>query len=80
MPPDEPPPRSERRIDIPFDVDLGELIEGHRVIARGIEFARLVEVRLPDPQWLEGLMRERGPNGGGYFNPSRVTSAMRKRQ
>ncbi len=26
-----------RRIDIPFDVDLGELVNGHRVIARGLE-------------------------------------------
>ena len=26
-----------RRIDISFDVDLGELVDGHRVIARGLE-------------------------------------------
>jgi len=28
-----------RRIDITFDVDLGELVPGHRVIARGLELA-----------------------------------------
>jgi hypothetical protein len=27
-----------RHLDVVLDVDLGELIEGHRVVARGIEF------------------------------------------
>jgi hypothetical protein len=31
-----PPPR-KRTIDIAFDIDLGKLVEGHHVIARGIE-------------------------------------------
>lgn len=26
------------QIDIPFDIDLGELVPGHTVVARGIEF------------------------------------------
>jgi hypothetical protein len=30
---------SLRRIDITFDVDLGELVSGHHVVARGLEFA-----------------------------------------
>ncbi|MCK2217069.1 hypothetical protein MF672_025225 [Actinomadura sp. ATCC 31491] len=28
-----------RRIDLAFDVDLGELVEGHRVVARGLELS-----------------------------------------
>ena len=29
--------RAGRKIDIAFDVDLGELVKGHHVVARGIE-------------------------------------------
>jgi hypothetical protein len=36
------------RIDIPFDVDLGELINGHHIVARGIERGALARRR-----WLE---------------------------
>jgi hypothetical protein len=32
-----PPAPRKRNIDIAFDIDLGELVEGHHVIARGIE-------------------------------------------
>ncbi|MGA5765196.1 hypothetical protein [Nonomuraea bangladeshensis] len=28
-----------RRLDIVFDIDLGELVEGHHVVARGLELA-----------------------------------------
>jgi hypothetical protein len=31
--------RAAVRLDVVFDVDLGELVDGHRVIARGIEMA-----------------------------------------
>ena len=32
-----PPAPQRRTIDIPFNIDLGELVEGHHVVARGIE-------------------------------------------
>jgi hypothetical protein len=28
-----------RRLDIVFDIDLGELLEGHHVVARGLEMS-----------------------------------------
>jgi hypothetical protein len=30
--------RADRRLAVAFEVDLGELIDGHRVVARGLEF------------------------------------------
>ena len=45
---------SGRHLDIIFDVDLGELVDGHRVIVRGIEHRREEEV--PD---LTTQIRER---------------------
>jgi len=32
-----PPASQKRNIDIEFEIDLGELVKGHHVIARGIE-------------------------------------------
>ena len=36
--------RMDRTVDIAFDVDLGELVPGHHVIARGIDRGAVIEV------------------------------------
>jgi hypothetical protein len=41
--------RRGQQLDIVFDIDLGELVEGHHVVARGIMLARPVRVPRADP-------------------------------
>jgi hypothetical protein len=61
--------RMGEQLDVVFDVDLGELIEGHHVVARGLAFGRSV----PAPRFeLDGLRRLIGSStdpdsGGGFF-------------
>jgi hypothetical protein len=40
--------RQGRELDITFDIDLGELVRGHHVIARGLELGRPVML----PRWM----------------------------
>jgi len=57
-----------RQLDITFDVDLGELVPGHHVVARGIEHALAVDVPIVDLDQLR-LPNERsaeGDNEGGF--------------
>jgi hypothetical protein len=57
------------QLDIVFDVDLGELVEGHHVVARGIMFGRPVLTRRFDSGQLGALMSggDDPGNGGGFF-------------
>ena len=55
------------RLDISFDVDLGELIRGHHVIARGIMHGRQIRTRRIDPDLIRELMSRGDPDNGGGF-------------
>jgi hypothetical protein len=57
------------QLGIAFDVDLGELTQGHHIVARGIMPGRAVRTPRHDPGQLRALM-SRGDdpgNGGGFF-------------
>jgi hypothetical protein len=54
-----------RRIDIPFDVDLGELVDGHRVIARGLELRGLGAVL--HYEFVPGIETEEQDRKGHFF-------------
>jgi len=60
--------RCENGLDIAFDIDLGELMPGHHVIARGIEREKSIEI--PSRRWLEERQKEalgnRDPMTVGY--------------
>jgi hypothetical protein len=63
-------------LDIVFDVDLGELVRGHHVVARGIMFGRLVRVPRADIDELRALMNQPGApgNSGGGSHIRRLAS------
>jgi len=61
-----------RSMDISFDVDLGELVRGHHVVARGIELARRVNVH----RWQQEFEAEREKARPAENSPM-VTSTMR---
>jgi hypothetical protein len=68
------------QLDIVFDVDLGELVRGRHVVARGILFGRPVRVPLIDPAEIRILMANAhdADNGGGFFTSRGSTSAPRE--
>jgi hypothetical protein len=51
-----------RRLDIAFDVDLGELVEGHRVIARGLEL-KTASGAVLHYEFVPGVERDERPFG-----------------
>ena len=55
-----------RKVDIPFDVDVGKLVEGHHVVVRGIELARPFYVQ----RWLQEFEAERDKNGPPEHRPA----------
>jgi hypothetical protein len=56
-------------LDVVFDVDLGELVKGHHVVARGIMLGRTVRVPRYGTSPLRDLVQcgEDHSNGGGFF-------------
>jgi hypothetical protein len=61
--------RSGEHLDVVFDLDLGELVRGHHVVARGIMLGRPVRVPRYGTSRLPGLVRrgEDPSNGGGFI-------------
>ena len=63
--------RSGRKLDIAFDVDLGELVRGHHVVARDIELGREVEVQRwqneQDKRFTSGLALEAPESDDGQW-------------
>jgi hypothetical protein len=61
--------RRSDHLDVVFDVDLGELVKGHHVVARGIMLGRPARVLRHDTSRLDALVRrgEDPGNGGGFF-------------
>jgi hypothetical protein len=61
--------RRGEHLDVVFDVDLGELVKGHRVVARGIMLGRPARVPRRGASPLRDLVRcgEDPSNGGGFF-------------
>jgi hypothetical protein len=56
------------QLDIVFDVDLGELVRGHHVVARGIILGRRLRMHRIDRERLRELMEGADdPNNGGGF-------------
>jgi hypothetical protein len=61
--------RMGERLDVVFDVDLGELAKGHHIVARGLALGRSV----PAPRFDRDELRRRisgssdPANGGGFF-------------
>jgi hypothetical protein len=53
------------RLDIVFDVDLGELVRGHHVVARGIMLGQPVGVPRVNRERLRELMGSAGEPGAG---------------
>jgi hypothetical protein len=58
--------RMGRKTDISFDVDLGEIVRGHHVVARGIELARSMNVY----KWLQEIETEREMGWQGQAGPA----------
>jgi hypothetical protein len=58
------------QLDIVFDVDLGELVRGHHVVARGIMFGHPVRLPRIDRERLRELAEGTGDadHGGGFIN------------
>jgi hypothetical protein len=58
------------QLDIRFDVDLGELVRGHHVIARGIMLGRPVRTARVDRDRLRELIESADDphNAGGFIN------------
>ncbi len=58
------------RLDIVFDIDLGELVRGHHVVARGIKLGQPVDTRRIDRERLRQLMEgaDDPHNGGGFIS------------
>jgi hypothetical protein len=67
-------------LEVAFDVELGELVPGHRVVARGILFGRLTPVPRIDPYEIRALMKEADAagNGGGFHIRRPGTGAPRE--
>jgi hypothetical protein len=61
--------RRGEQLDVVFDVDLGEFVKGHRVIARGIMLGRPARVPRDSTSPLRDLVRrgEDPSNGGGVL-------------
>lgn len=61
--------RRGEHLDIVFDVDLGVLVKGHHVVARGIMLGRPIRVPGYNPSLLRDLSQPGGDpgNGGGHF-------------
>ena len=72
--------RAGLELDIAFDVDLGELMRGHHVVARGIMFGRLVRVPHVDIDEIHALMNQAGAagNSGGFHIRRPASSAPRE--
>jgi len=54
-----------RRIDVAFDIDLGELVDGHRVIARGLELRHSGAVF--HYEFIPGISAEEQETKGPFF-------------
>ncbi|MFB9880552.1 hypothetical protein ACFFMN_21615 [Planobispora siamensis] len=54
-----------RRLDIVFDIDLGELLEGHHVVARGLEMSETGGVL--HYEFVPGLRRHEREAKGPFF-------------
>jgi hypothetical protein len=70
--------RKGEHLDVVFDVDLGELVKGHHVVARGIMLGRPARVFRPDTSRL-GALAQRGDdpsNGGGFFRGAEAPGPM----
>jgi hypothetical protein len=61
--------RMGERLDVVFDVDLGELAKGHHVVARGLALGRSVPAPRFDRDELRRLISGSSDpaNGGGFF-------------
>jgi hypothetical protein len=61
--------RMGERLDVVFDVDLGELARGHHVVARGLALGRSVPAPRFDRDELRRLISGGSDpaNGGGFF-------------
>ncbi len=60
--------KQSTQLDIVFDVDLGELVRGHHVVARGIMLGGPDRVPRIDRERLQELMESaEGPSSGGGF-------------
>ena len=64
-----------RRLDIEFDLDVGELVNGHRVLLRGIELSRPVQIErwrrdseLRAKERMEHRRKAAGDNVMDYFS------------
>jgi hypothetical protein len=70
--------RMGEHLDVVFDVDLGELVRGHHVVARGIMRERTVQVPRYDTSRLRDMTgRGRDPgNGGGFLNSGQAPGAV----
>jgi hypothetical protein len=58
-----------KSLDITFDIDLGELVDGHHVVARGIELGGLAQLPGVDEDQVRVLIAGDADsnNGGGFF-------------
>ncbi|MFI7423158.1 hypothetical protein [Nonomuraea sp. NPDC049684] len=54
-----------RRLDIVFDIDLGELLEGHHVVARGLELSETGGVL--HYEFVPGVRDEETDSKGSFF-------------
>ncbi|MGW2222081.1 hypothetical protein ACWCSD_44440 [Nonomuraea sp. NPDC001684] len=54
-----------RRLDIVFDIDLGELVEGHHVVARGLELSEAGG--LLHYEFVPGVRDEEADSKGSFF-------------
>lgn len=61
--------RTGKHLDIVFDVDLGELVQGRHVVARGIMLGHPIHVPRYDPSRPRDLSQPGGDPGncGGHF-------------
>jgi hypothetical protein len=61
--------RMGERLDVVFDVDLGELAKGHHIVARGLALGRSVPAPRFDRDELRRLISGSSDpaNGGGFF-------------